>query len=330
MIINFFVVFTLVICVISADLPVITKDPVNVTTTLGSNVSFLCEASGNPAPVIVMVKKENELYYNFPEPGSGGDTAEVSVQKILKKIVRQSEGWYVCIATNSHGHVTSDAYLEILSDPCDGVKCPNSKSCHANYTSMEAECRCKICEDNQFRPVCGSDCKPYFNTCHLRLHSCANKLGLIILQKGECRVEEAKLTVSALNSKIYEGEKLSLKCDSSGYPAPIAFRWAKVMKNGKQKIIGSGEGYSVPAAHNKDAGNYRCFAQQCRKRVKSGEEIVEVLDKGLDNPVPKLNIGGVFGASHVHTFDGSNYNFMGRCNYILALDCFMNKWMVLG
>ena len=66
--------------------------------------------------------------------------------KIMKKTVRQAKGWYVCIATNSHGHVTtnvtSEAYLDIVSDPCDGVKCPNSKSCHANYTTMESECRC--------------------------------------------------------------------------------------------------------------------------------------------------------------------------------------------
>ena len=62
--IDSFVVFMLVI---SADLPVITEEPVNVTATLGSTFFFLCEASGNPTPVIVMVKKEDELFYNFPE-----------------------------------------------------------------------------------------------------------------------------------------------------------------------------------------------------------------------------------------------------------------------
>ena len=39
----------------------------------------------------------------------------------------------------------------------------------------------------------------------------------------------------------------------------------------------------------------------------------------------------VYGDPHIQTFDGQKYDFMGRCNYILAVDCSaMNKWMVLG
>ena len=316
----------------ATKLPIITQGPVNVTAVEDSTVTFLCEAKGNPTPDILIVRKTSDVDYRLPKPISsqGGENSEVSVFKTLNNIQREDKGWYVCIASNSQGHVTSEAYLEIVSDLCKGVKCPNRKQCHADYTTMKAECRCKNCQDDQFNPVCGSDCQSYFNSCQLKSQSCDKDLGLSVLHKGQCKVEEAQLTVSRPTEQIFEGESLSLTCEYGGFPVPTSFRWAKVMKNGKQKIVGSGKEYIVPLADINDSGNYRCIAQQCTKRVKSEVAAVEVFPRTVEDPSLETKTCKVYGDPHIQTFDGQNYDFMGRCNYIIAVDCYMNQWMVLG
>ena len=210
-------------------IPVLTRVPVNVTAVVGSTVSFHCEASGSPTPDIVIVRKSEG--YEPHEPSSsgraGGATAEVSVFKTLSDIVQADEGWYVCIASNARGHVISEAYLDILEDPCRGVQCSRRKYCHVDFSTMTTECRCKDClDDMTYRPVCGTDCQTYLNSCHLRKYSCEEGLGLTVAHKGECKLDRVKLTVSAVTDTVVtEGEEINLKCEHDGLPAPTSFRW---------------------------------------------------------------------------------------------------------
>ena len=212
------------------NIPVITGVPENVTAVVGSTVSFQCKASGSPTPDILFVRDSEESRYDPHKQsssiGAGGAATEVSVLKTLHNIVQADEGWYMCLASNAWGHVVSEAYLDIVEDLCREVRCSRWKYCYADYATMTTECRCKDClDDMTYRPVCGTDCHTYLNSCHLRKHSCENSLRLSVAHKGECKLDVVKLTVSAVTDTVVtEGEEIDLKCEHDGLPAPTNFR----------------------------------------------------------------------------------------------------------
>ena len=320
----------------SSGLPVITTELVNVTTEVGAQAKFFCEATGQPTPGIVILKKVRNVEFTlqFPEPSESEDNEshEVSATKVLNNVIKTDEAWYVCVASNKHGRARSLAYLDISDRQlCKEVKCPARKYCHADYVAMTTECRCAPCTNEKYEPVCGADCNTYLNVCHLKRHSCENNLGLSISHRGECNVEPAVINVPGPKVQVAPGDPLTLTCEVSGTPVANSVRWGKVMRNGKLKLLGAGPVYTVDSASEaRTSGRYRCLAQQCRKRIKSQDVEVEVVSNAVEDPAEKTRTCRVFGDPHIQTFDGTNFDFMGRCNYILAVDCFASKWMVLG
>ena len=88
--------------------PEITAHPQNETGIEGQNVTFTCNATGNPAPTI-----------SWTTNGSTHDTSHNSrisfsvdnKQLTITNVNRTDSGEYRCVANNSVGNATSDAAI---------------------------------------------------------------------------------------------------------------------------------------------------------------------------------------------------------------------------
>ena len=78
--------------------------PQNVTQIEGSNVSFTCNATGNPAPTFRWTKNGSVL-----KMGSRISFSSDSKQLTITNVTREDSGQYVCEATNNVRTVPSDS-----------------------------------------------------------------------------------------------------------------------------------------------------------------------------------------------------------------------------
>ena len=316
-------------------MPVIIQGPSNFTNGVGETASFVCKGEGSPTPNVMIVKEDTITDFNMFNAGGNRRRnldSKVSVERTIKNLAHTDQGWYVCIVSNQHGVAFSRAFMEVKEDLCRGVRCPKRKLCSANYETMTTECQCKPCEDPTYRPICATDCQTYYNGCHMKTHSCENNIPLIFVNEGECKVDPLELVVPATKIELNEGESLSLTVSYTGSPMPTSLKWVKMRKNGKQKMTSEDSEHFVQSVTEKDGGVYKAIAMQCSKKVVSKDVEVVVIPKEINNFVdnPKAKVCKVFGDPHVQTFDGKVYDFMGVCDYVLAMDATRHEWMIVG
>ena len=91
--------------------PEITADPQNITTIEEVNVTFTCNATGNPLPAISWTANGSPINarHNWKFSFSVNNT-----QLTVTEVNRNDSGEYRCVANNSLGNATSDAaYLDV-------------------------------------------------------------------------------------------------------------------------------------------------------------------------------------------------------------------------
>ena len=85
--------------IIVAVAPVLTTLPTNQTVREGDNATFLCFASGNPAPEITWINSERVV--------GRGETFTIETRK-------EHSGEYLCVADNElSGTANASAYLNV-------------------------------------------------------------------------------------------------------------------------------------------------------------------------------------------------------------------------
>ena len=104
---------------IITDKPEITARPLHETKTEGDNVTFTCNAIGNPKPSILWTRDGSPL-----ETRDNSSRISLSVDKkklTITSVNRTDSGEYRCVAENSVGNDTSNAKLDVQRKYICGV-----------------------------------------------------------------------------------------------------------------------------------------------------------------------------------------------------------------
>lgn len=171
--------FTLAVRAQEFFAPTITIPLTNQTAYPGDKITLICEADGTPPPVTVINRKEQgHMGLKFPDREDYSREA-VRVVKTFASVSVDDEGWYVCIALNQRSIAVSEAYLRV-EDRC-------LETCSPPRVCLKGDCTCATdCLSSSYAPVCGSDCRNYYNTCMMKEHACENGLELSVVHEGFC------------------------------------------------------------------------------------------------------------------------------------------------
>ena len=105
---EFFVIITIIVSFVT-DQPEITAQPQGETRIEGENVTFTCNATGNPVPSISWTSMTRNVSTLDTSHNSRISFLADNKQLTITNVSRTDSGEYRCVANNSLGNATSDA-----------------------------------------------------------------------------------------------------------------------------------------------------------------------------------------------------------------------------
>ena len=104
MMIIIYLKFIIIFIIIISVPPELTTYPINQTKIEGGNMTFTCDATGNPEPLIVWFK-DGSLTILLPEISYSFYTKQL----FIPNVSRRDSGEYACVAFNNVGYVRSNS-----------------------------------------------------------------------------------------------------------------------------------------------------------------------------------------------------------------------------
>ena len=112
-----FFYFEFIIIIIISVPPELTTYPIHQTKIEGGNVTFTCDATGNPEPVILLWGKDRAVVNTTLRISYSSDNKQL----FITNVSRRDRGEYVCVAFNIVGYgVSNSASLNVY---CKNILC---------------------------------------------------------------------------------------------------------------------------------------------------------------------------------------------------------------
>ena len=337
--------------------PVMIQGLTNMTVKPGALFQMECKAEGSPTPKLTITRLEEASLDKVKRRDYSGMELKMSITHVIYKsqtVQAQDEGWYRCVAANSRGVVYSDAYMTVY-DLCKKLDCRGGKICVPEGDG--AKCVCRECHDTSYNPLCGTDCVTHFNYCQLEHKNCLRGTKYTSFLKGTfCPLFTPPKFIETPPRQVdvVEGKAFTLTCragsdgETPGPPPLISWYKAELAPT-EDPTEGPTEGPTmfVPNFDDKlgdgetiklrttDSMDVICVAHQCKYGQSLPQDIVSEPVYVAVAP-GEINVwnGGpscqVFGDPHIITFDNVAYEYEGRCEYVLAMDCQKMSWFVYG
>ncbi|CAH3134813.1 unnamed protein product [Porites lobata] len=262
--------------------PEFSVHPQNATKIEGDNVTFTCNATGNPAPTFRWTKNGSVLTTD-----SRISLLSDGKHLTIRNVTREDSGQYVCEATNNVTTVPSDsATLNVQYAPgftkhpdnilkiegetaifnctVDGNPEPSIDWTKDNVT-LNITADPHLSQSNsgkvhslEIRNVNRSDKGQY------RCVANNNSIGSATSLAGTLSVHyQPEFSVHPQNATKIEGDNVTFTCNATGNPAPT-FRWTKngsvLTTDSRISLLSDGKHLTITNVTREDSGQYVCEA----------------------------------------------------------------------
>uniref|UniRef100_A0A182J0Q4 Roundabout n=1 Tax=Anopheles atroparvus TaxID=41427 RepID=A0A182J0Q4_ANOAO len=266
--------------------PFFKLEPMDTTALVGQRVQFLCAVDGDPQPQILWSKENGHI------PVGRAEILEEDRSLVIRSVVPNDQGLYICEAHNTIGQISAKANLIVNSPPTFLFKPQDQKTalngvatfkCTASgnpapsvfwtkegsqtlmfpnntYDNMQVSVQGTL----QIRGVQKDDDGYYICSALSVAGSTASRAYLQVITSEDSNPPPILQVVPA-NQTLPRGSVAKLPCLASGTPTPM-IRWMKNatdinLSGGNRRLsVIQGGTLRIDDLRNEDTGWYRCAA----------------------------------------------------------------------